>query len=59
MTSSLGFDLPYSIESIHVFKYSLMFENNRRPPWLNWLFLAMFLWSSWQLAGFWIQQLRG
>jgi len=31
----------------------------RRPAWLNWLFLAMFLWSSWQLAGFWLQRLHG
>jgi hypothetical protein len=30
-----------------------------RPPWLQWLILAIFLWSSWQVAGFWFQQLRG
>ena len=36
-----------------------MFENDRRPPWLNWVFLILFLWSSWQLAGLWISQLRG
>ena len=36
-----------------------MFENNRRPAWMNWLFLAIFLWSSWQLAGFWFAQLHG
>ena len=35
-----------------------MFENARRPPWLNWLFLAMFLWSSWTLAGYWFTQLQ-
>jgi len=29
----------------------------RRPPWLNWLFLLIFLWSSWQLAGFWFERL--
>ncbi|GIR25153.1 MAG: hypothetical protein CM15mP39_09640 [Synechococcus sp.] len=29
-----------------------MFENDRRPAWLNWVFLGMFLWSSWQLFGF-------
>ena len=34
------------------------FDNNQRPPWLNWLILGIFLWSSWQLAGFWFQQLR-
>jgi len=34
------------------------FDNNQRPPWLNWLFLGVFLWSSWQLAGFWFQQLH-
>ena len=22
-----------------------MFENDRRPAWLNWVFLGMFLWS--------------
>lgn len=37
----------------------MMFDNNRRPPWLNWLFLAIFLWSSWQLAGMWFSQLHG
>ena len=36
-----------------------VFENDKRPPWLNWLFLGIFLWSSWQLAGFWFQQLYG
>jgi hypothetical protein len=30
-----------------------------RPPWLQWLILAIFLLSSWQVAGFWFQQLRG
>jgi hypothetical protein len=34
-------------------------QENRRPPWLNWLFLLIFLWSSWQLAGFWLQRLHG
>jgi hypothetical protein len=34
------------------------FDNNQRPPWLNWLFLGIFLLSSWQLAGFWFQQLH-
>jgi len=37
----------------------VVFENDRRPGWLNWVFLAMFIWSSWQLAGFWINQLHG
>jgi hypothetical protein len=32
---------------------------NPRPPWLNWLFLLIFLWSSWQLAGFWLEKLHG
>jgi hypothetical protein len=32
-------------------------EKPQRPAWLNWLFLAMFLWSSWQLAGLWFQRL--
>jgi len=36
-----------------------MFENNNRPAWVNWLFLGIFLWSSWQLAGFWFAQLHG
>jgi hypothetical protein len=36
----------------------MRFDNNERPPWLNWLFLAIFLWSSWQLAGFWFSQLH-
>ncbi|CAK23880.1 Conserved hypothetical protein [Synechococcus sp. WH 7803] len=36
-----------------------MFENKNRPAWVNWLFLGIFLWSSWQLAGFWFAQLRG
>jgi len=36
-----------------------MFENNDRPPWMNWLFLGIFLFSSWQLAGYWFQQLHG
>jgi hypothetical protein len=36
-----------------------VFENNKRPAWLNWLFLAMFVFSSYQLAGMWFQQLHG
>ncbi|EAU72128.1 hypothetical protein BL107_15010 [Synechococcus sp. BL107] len=36
-----------------------MFENDQRPPWLNWVFLAIFLWSSWQLLGFWLPQIQG
>lgn len=32
---------------------------NRRPAWLNWLILAAFLWSSWQLAGLWATRLHG
>jgi hypothetical protein len=36
-----------------------MFENRDRPAWLNWVILAIFLLSSWQLAGFWFQQLHG
>ena len=35
-----------------------MFENRDRPAWVNWLILAIFLLSSWQLAGFWFQQLH-
>ena len=31
----------------------MLFDNDKRPPWLNWLFLGIFLWSSWQLAGMW------
>jgi hypothetical protein len=31
----------------------------RRPAWLNWLILAAFLWSSWQLAGLWFERLHG
>lgn len=33
-------------------------ENPQRPAWLNWLFLLAFLWSSYQLAGFWFQRLH-
>jgi hypothetical protein len=36
-----------------------MLSNDRRPAWLNWLFLLMFLWSSWQLAGYWLERVRG
>lgn len=36
----------------------MRFDNEQRPAWLNWLFLGIFLWSSWQLAGFWFQQLH-
>ena len=36
-----------------------MFENKDRPAWLNWLFLGIFLLSSWQLAGFWFEKLQG
>jgi len=32
---------------------------SQRPAWLNWLIMAAFLWSSWQLAGLWIQRLHG
>lgn len=31
----------------------------RRPAWLQWLILVAFLWSSWQLAGLWLQRLHG
>ena len=31
----------------------------KRPAWLNWLYLLIFLWSSWQLAGMWWQRLNG
>ena len=34
-------------------------ETSRRPAWLNWLFLGLFLFSSWQLAGFWFQRMHG
>lgn len=34
-------------------------ENPQRPPWLNWLFLLAFLWSSYQLAGLWFARLNG
>ena len=36
-----------------------MFENRDRPAWLNWVILAIFLFSSWQLAGFWFERLHG
>jgi hypothetical protein len=32
---------------------------SKRPPWLNWLFLLIFLWSSWQLTGLWFSRLHG
>ena len=38
---------------------AMLFDNNQRPAWLNWLFLVAFLWSSYQLAGFWMQRLHG
>lgn len=31
----------------------------QRPPWLQWLILAIFLWSSWQVAGYWFERLHG
>ena len=34
-------------------------ETPQRPPWLNWLILLAFLWSSYQLAGLWFQRLHG
>ena len=34
-------------------------EKPQRPAWMNWLFLGMFLWSSWQLAGYGLQRLHG
>jgi len=37
----------------------VLFDNDKRPAWLNWLFLVIFLWSSWQLAGLWFSQLHG
>ena len=36
-----------------------MFEKKDRPAWLNWLFLGIFLLSSWQLSGFWFEKLHG
>ena len=36
-----------------------MFEQKDRPAWLNWLFLGIFLFSSWQLAGLWFEKLHG
>lgn len=33
--------------------------DSTRPPWLQWLILLIFLWSSWQLAGLWFQRLHG
>ncbi|NDC16025.1 MAG: hypothetical protein EBZ76_12895 [Synechococcaceae bacterium WB9_2_170] len=37
---------------------SMVPENPKRPPWLNWVFLLIFLWSSYQLAGFWFERLH-
>ena len=34
-------------------------KENQRPAWLNWLFLLIFLWSSWQLSGLWFQRFSG
>ncbi|QNJ19799.1 hypothetical protein SynA1825c_01494 [Synechococcus sp. A18-25c] len=39
--------------------HKAMFENKNRPAWLNWVFLAIFLWSSWQLAVGWYAKLNG
>ncbi len=33
-------------------------ENPQRPPWLNWVILLIFLWSSYQLASFWMARLH-
>jgi len=38
---------------------SMPLPEQRRPAWLNWLILLAFLWSSWQLAGFWLERLHG
>jgi hypothetical protein len=32
---------------------------SRSPAWVQWLILLSFLWSSWQLAGFWLARLHG
>ena len=39
--------------------HGAMFENKNRPAWLNWVFLVIFLWSSWQLAVGWYAKLNG
>jgi hypothetical protein len=36
-----------------------MTDKPQRPAWLNWIILAAFLWSSWQLAGLWLERLHG
>lgn len=38
---------------------SMNSPGKQRPSWLNWLILAAFLWSSWQLAGLWAARLHG
>jgi hypothetical protein len=38
---------------------SMAAPDSTRPPWLQWLILLIFLWSSWQLAGLWFQRFHG
>jgi len=38
---------------------SLPSEPPSRPPWMQWLILGIFLFSSWQVAGYWFQRLHG
>ncbi|KZR75560.1 hypothetical protein PMIT1323_01853 [Prochlorococcus marinus str. MIT 1323] len=38
---------------------STRMDNPERPVWMNWAFLGIFLWTSWQLAGFWMERLNG
>ena len=30
-----------------------MFNNNKRPAWLNWVYLLIFLYSSYFLFNYW------
>lgn len=39
--------------------FTMASPDSRRPAWLQWLILLTFLWSSWQLAGFWLARLHG
>jgi hypothetical protein len=52
-----GSPAPFSVSLLCQFAMSS--EKPQRPAWMNWLFLGMFLWSSWQLAGYWLQRLHG
>ncbi len=44
------------LAKITIMKNLFMANNNERPAWMNWAYLGIFLWSSWQIANFWINK---